>query len=98
MLRVALDEAEGSRVAAEAEVATLQAQAAKQAEADRKYKEIERKVRAERMAREELENLRNLLHDEENWRKQEDAAQARKDKREQMKKEMIEANERSLYD
>jgi hypothetical protein len=67
--------------------------AAKQAEADRKYKEIERKVRAERMAREELENLRNLLHDEENWRKQEDAAQARKDKRERMKTEMIEANE-----
>ena len=64
-----------------------------QAEADRKYKEIERKVRAERMAREELENLRNLLHDEENWRKQEDAAQARKDKRERMKTEMIEANE-----
>ena len=56
-------------------------------------REIERKVRAERMAREELENLRNLLHDEENWRKQEDAAQARKDRREQMKKEMIEANE-----
>ena len=50
-------------------------------------------MRAERMAREELENLRNLLHDEENWRKQEDAAQARKDKRERMKTEMIEANE-----
>ena len=67
--------------------------AAKQAEADRQYKEIERKVRAERLAREELENLRNLLHDEENWRKQEDAALARKAKREQMKRDMIEANE-----
>ncbi len=80
-------EREGRGVAAAAK------KAAKQAEADRKYREIERKVRAERMAREELENLRNLLHDEENWRKQEDAAQARKDRREQMKKEMIEANE-----
>ena len=80
-------EREGRGVAAAAK------KAAKQAEADRKYKEIERKVRAERMAKEELENLRNLLHDEENWRKQEDAAAARKNRREQMKVEMIEANE-----
>jgi hypothetical protein len=74
-------------------VAAAARKAAKQADADRKYKEIELKVRAERMAREELENLRNLLHDEENWRKQEDAAAARKNRREQMKVEMIEANE-----
>merc|ERR1712028_266290 len=80
-------EREGRGVAAAAK------KAAKQAEADRKYKEIERKVRAERMAKEELENLRNLLHDEENRRKQEDAAAARKNRREQMKVEMIEANE-----
>ena len=80
-------EREGRGVAAAAK------KAAKQAEADRKYKEIERKVRAERMATEELENLRNLLHDEENWRKQEDAAAARKQRREDMKVEMIEANE-----
>jgi hypothetical protein len=45
------------------------------------------------MAQEELESLRNLLHDEENWRKQEDAAAARKKRREDMKVEMIEANE-----
>jgi hypothetical protein len=74
-------------------VAAAKKKAAKQAEADRKYKEIERKVRAERMAKEEMENLRNLLHDEENWRKQEDAAAARKKRREDMKTEMIEANE-----
>jgi len=80
-------EREGRGVAAAAK------KAAKQADADRKYKEIEMKVRKERMAKEELENLRNLLHDEENWRKQEDAAAARKNRREAMKVEMIEANE-----
>lgn len=67
--------------------------AAAQAEADRVYKELERKARAERLEKEELENLRNMLHDEENWRRQEEKERERKQRRQQMKVEMIEANE-----
>ena len=68
--------------------------AAADAEAERVYKEIEARERKKRLEKEEMENLRNMLHEEEEYRKRIEQDRQRELRRQRMKKEMIDANEK----